>query len=231
MNRIISVINQKGGVGKTTLSLGIAAYLSSLGHRVLLIDADPQHSASDWQSLRDDTPFHVVQMARENMAVDAMKMAENYEYTVIDGPPNGAAISRSCIIASDFVLMPVEPSGLSDWASDLTVKHYEEARIIKPTLKCGFVVSRKIGKTVIGRQFRQTIADKGIDVLESEIDNKVGWAEAATLGLTILEYKPDSPEAEQLIALAQEIIKTLDEPEVLPELPETNEYIQEVSHA
>jgi Replication initiator protein A/AAA domain len=72
MSLIISFLNQKGGVGKTNLSINVAACLTMLGQRVLLIDADKQGTSSYWRSLRDDCPFEVVSMARENMARDAI---------------------------------------------------------------------------------------------------------------------------------------------------------------
>ena len=141
---IIAFLNQKGGVGKTTLSINMAADLANRGHKVLLIDADKQGSSSTWASLREDAPFQVVSLARENMARDALKLAADFEFTVIDGPPHAEEIARSCIIAADFVALPIEPSSLSTWAADLTVKQVQEAQEYKETLKCGFVVSRKI---------------------------------------------------------------------------------------
>ena len=147
---IISFLNQKGGVGKTTLSVNVAAALAADGYRVLLIDADNQASASTWAGLREDTAFRVVSLARENMAKDAMQLAADYQFTIIDGPPHAVGVSRSCTVASDMVVLPIEPSGLSNWASDMTVQQIREAQELKPTLKCGFVVSRKIQKTVIG---------------------------------------------------------------------------------
>lgn len=84
---IISFLNQKGGVGKTTLSVNVAAYLAEYGHRVLLIDADKQGSATTWASIRDDSQFQVVSMARANMARDALKLAADYAHTIIDGLP------------------------------------------------------------------------------------------------------------------------------------------------
>ena len=69
---IISFLNQKGGVGKTTLSINVAAALAARGHKLLLIDADKQCSASTWAGLREEPAFQVVSMARENMAKEAL---------------------------------------------------------------------------------------------------------------------------------------------------------------
>ena len=85
---IISFLNQKGGVGKTTLSINVAAALAARGHKLLLIDADKQCSASTWAGLREEPAFQVVSMARENMAKEALWLASDFAFTIIDGPPH-----------------------------------------------------------------------------------------------------------------------------------------------
>lgn len=218
---IISFLNQKGGVGKTTLSVNVAACLARQGHRVLLIDADKQSSSTTWAGLREDAPFQVVSMARANMARDAMKLAADYTHTVIDGPPHAEEIARSCIVASDFVVLPIEPSGLSTWASDLTVRQVKEARDFKPSLKCGFVVSRKIGKTVIGREIRTMAAEAGLPILRSEVEQRVAFAESLTMGQTIFEWANGSTATREIEHLTREIERYVEE-DVLSS-PETEE--------
>jgi chromosome partitioning protein len=203
---IISFINQKGGVGKTTIAINVASDLANQGYKTLLIDADKQGSSSTWASLREETPFQVVSLARENMAKDALSLASEYDFTLIDAPPHAEAISRSCIIASDLVVMPIEPSGLSTWASDVTVQQVEQAKEYKDTLKCGFVVSRKIGNTVIGRQVRNMVEETGMRVFDADIENRVAFAESLTMGQTIFEWSVDKKAMNEIKTLTKELV-------------------------
>jgi len=205
---IISFVNQKGGVGKTTISVNVAACLVRQGYKVVLIDADKQATSSTWASLRDENPFPVVAMPRENMAREAIELSRNYDFTIIDAPPHAEAIMRACIIAADFVIMPIEPSGPSAWAKDETVKQIQQAATFKETLKRAFVVSRKIGNTVIGRDIRGMVEDSGIPVLKTDIEQRVAQAEALTLGKTIFEYgaKGAKEARDEIEALTKEIM-------------------------
>ncbi|PCH79762.1 MAG: cobyrinic acid a,c-diamide synthase [Hyphomicrobiales bacterium] len=203
---IISFINQKGGVGKTTIAINVASALAQQGYKTLLIDADKQGSSSTWASLREETPFQVVSLARENMAKDALSLATEYDFTLIDAPPHAEAVSRSCIIASDLVVMPIEPSGLSTWASDVTIRQVEQAREYKETLKCGFVVSRKIGKTVIGSQVRKMVENTGMRVFDADIENRVAFAESMTMGQTIFEWGADKKAMAEIETLTEELV-------------------------
>jgi chromosome partitioning protein len=212
----MSFLNQKGGVGKTTLAINVAACLAGLGQKVLLIDADKQHTAADWKSLRpdDDKIFTLVSMSRENMALEIMELSAGYDFTVIDGPPQAETISRSCIVASDLVIVPIEPGGFSTWSGDVTVKQLREAQEFKPALKSGFLVSRKITGTVLGRDARANAAGEGLRVFETEVENRVAFAEAGTLGKTIFEWAANSPAVREIQTLTHELLDVFNEQDI-----------------
>ena len=202
---ILSFLNQKGGVGKSTLSTNAADYFYRKGHKPLLIDADPQGTINDWAARRDELPFPVMHLARDNMAREILSHAANYDHIVIDGPPRAEALSRAVIIASDLVVMPIEASGASDWASQTTIRQIREAREYKDTLLSVFLVSRIIPNTVISRSIRDHVADYGIPLLNATVANRVPYAEALTMGKTIFEWAGRSTAAREFSNLMEEI--------------------------
>ena len=202
---ILAFLNQKGGVGKSTLSTNAADYFHRRGARPLLIDADPQGTTNDWATRRDDLLFPVMQLARDNMAREILSHAANYDHVVIDGPPRAEALSRAVIIASDLIVMPIEASGASDWASQTTIRQIREAREYKDNLLSVFLVSRIIPNTVISRSIRDHVADYGIPLLKATVANRVSYAEALTMGKTIFEWAARSRAAHEFSTVMEEI--------------------------
>jgi chromosome partitioning protein len=205
---IIGILNQKGGVGKTTLAVNLAAGLARTGARVLLIDADPQGSALDWAAARQETPlFAVVGLPRATVHKEIEVVGHGYDHIVIDGPPRVTDLARSAIMASDVVLIPVQPSPYDIWAAEEVVKLISEARVYKENLKACFVVNRKIANTAIGRDVGEALAAYPLPVLKASVTQRVVFAEAAAQGKSIFEMGQDAAAAVEVQAVMKELLK------------------------
>ena len=135
---IVALLNQKGGVGKTTLALHLAGRWAGKGRRVLVVDADPQGSALDWSeqraSLGHPRLFGVLGLPRETLHRELPAIAADVDHVIVDGAPRIAGVARSALLAADVVLVPATPSPLDGWASAEMLRLLEEARVFRPDL-------------------------------------------------------------------------------------------------
>lgn len=205
---IISLLNQKGGVGKTTLAVHLSAALVQRGRTVLLVDADPQGSALDWSASREAAAlFPVVGLPTKNLAREITPHTAHYDDIVIDGPPRVNELARAAIIAADVVLIPVQPSPYDVWAAKEIVELLNEASVFKENQKSAFVINRKIVNTAIGRDVADALAGYPIPVLPTAVSQRVAFAESAAQGSTVLELDPKSSASQEINALTDEFLK------------------------
>lgn len=205
---IISVLNQKGGVGKTTLAIHISHALVLMGFKVLLVDADPQGSARDWAAARAlPAPFPVVGLDRPTIHRDLPALVQDFDHVVIDGPPRVSDLARSAIMAADLVVVPLQPSPYDIWAADEIIKLIVEASVFKEKLKSVFVINRKIVNTAIGRDVVEALEQYPIPVLKTAVSQRVAFAESAATGRTVLETERLGAAAKEVTALVQELMK------------------------
>jgi chromosome partitioning protein len=210
MPKVIAILNQKGGVGKTTLAVHIATALARKSRSVLLLDADPQGSALDWAAARHGEPlFPVVGLPKSSIHKELPALASNYDVVIIDGPPRVYDVARSAIMASDLVLVPVQPSPYDVWAAKEIIDLLNEATVYKPSLQKAFVINRKIVNTAIGRDVAEALSEYPIPVLKTAVCQRVAFAESATQGLTVYELDPDMLAAQEMNHLASEVEELL----------------------
>lgn len=204
---IISVQNQKGGVGKTTLAVHISYVLATSKKRVLLIDADPQGSSRDWAAIREDEPpFSVVGLDRPTIHRDLPKLSEGYDHVVIDSPPRVTDLARSAMMAAELVVIPIQPSPYDVWAASDVIELVKEAMVFKENLQAVFVINRKIVNTAIGRDVVEAISDYAIPIAKNHICQRVAFAESAATGQTVMELNRFSTASKEVKALVKELL-------------------------
>jgi chromosome partitioning protein len=208
---IVALLNQKGGVGKTTLALHLAGVWARQGCRVTVIDADPQGSALDWseQRAKEGGPrlFGVLGLARDTLHREAPEIARGVDHVVIDGPPRIAGLMRSALLAADVVLVPAQPSPFDGWASGEMLNLIREARIFRPELVARFVLNRCAARTIIARETGDALAEHDPPVLAARIGQRVAFADAARTGQLVFEVDAGGAAAREITALAAEIAR------------------------
>lgn len=203
--RVIAVLNQKGGSGKTTIATHLARALQLDGAEVLLVDSDPQGSARDWAAVREDQPVPVVGLDRPTIERDLKSIAKK-DYVVIDGAPQAHDLAVSALKAAHFILIPVQPSPYDIWAtSDLVDLVKQRIAITEGQLKAAFLISRAIRNTKLGHEVTEALIGYELPILGVRIMQRVSYPTTAATGTTVLDTEPQGDAAKEIRALMEEI--------------------------
>lgn len=234
---VITVANQKGGCGKTTLSMNIAGALAREGgYRVLLIDADPQASAMQWRKNNEESalPFDIRPFPHAVLHKELKQLAESYDVVLIDCPPGGGvsqpsnadkaeSICRSAMLAADVLLVPIRPTPLDYHASHALLPLIRDVAFLREGLKVFIAINGKApGRTRLGDEAGALAADLfqvdgvKIRVLKSEVCTRQTFAQAPLVGQVVVDYDPASKAADEIRNLTEELVECLvsDTPQV-----------------
>jgi chromosome partitioning protein len=211
--KIIAVANQKGGVGKSTVSMLLAGTWASAGYKVLVVDSDPQGTATQWSSTSDESvfPASVISLAGMGSKLhrEVQKHVDNYDLVVIDCPPSVELQSQSALLIADIALIPLPPSPPVLWGSRGIKLLIEKAEVVNPELR-GFILLNKVKKTALSRDIQELLADFGLPVLKNSLRELTAYEEASALGCTVHELGSSARVASELVdELAQEILDLL----------------------
>jgi chromosome partitioning protein len=204
--RVITVAQQKGGAGKTTLAVHLGVCWAGQGRRVALLDIDPQESLTTWFRLRDG--FAGSDAGRlEHRAVSGWRTSGEIErlradrdIILIDSPPHAQTEAKVAIRAAELLLVPVQLSPMDLWATRPTLKLAEGER--RPWI---LVLNRVPARSALSEAMRAQIQEQRLPVALSSLGNRTLFASSLMEGKGVTEAAPLSPAAMEITALADEL--------------------------
>jgi chromosome partitioning protein len=205
--KIISIVNQKGGVGKTTVAINLGIGLARRNFRVGFLDTDPQGTAFQWQSIEGNVAFEVKHHPYRISSKVITEANRNHNLLIIDTPPAIGDITSSVLANCHLAIIPLAPSILDIWSSRATIDMIEEAKKINPKLKGRLLVSRKVPRTRLGRDGREAIVALEMDILDTEISQRIAYVESMIAGVSVFQYAPKSEASKEMEDLCEEVLR------------------------
>jgi chromosome partitioning protein len=198
--RIIALLAEKGGAGKSTIATNLAWVLDE-ENSTLLVDADPQQTALDWSDLSEDGPPTV--KVGEGSVSDIPRIASDYEYVILDGAPRLTDLTKQAARTADLVVVPVHPSAADIWSSEAVVDLCEQFGT-----EVVFCISRGIVGSTLTDSARKALETFDVQVLEGT-RQRVSYVRALNSGSSVLESSDDAA-AEEICSLKDELLKYID---------------------
>lgn len=205
--KVIAIVGNKGGAGKTTLSLNIANGLNRK-LKTAIIDADPQGSSLQWRAFGSDDSADVYEIS-DNIRDQLKELKHKYDAVIIDCPPSVHAEQTNLALEiSDHALIPVQPSPVDLWATVHIEQAIERAREINPQLKPLLVINQLEPRTMLSKIVREAVNEIGLPVADAVIRRRAVYRSSALEGKSIYDVgRRGDAAVEELEQLIQEFIQ------------------------
>ncbi|MEJ2180152.1 MAG: ParA family partition ATPase [Gammaproteobacteria bacterium] len=209
---VIAVVGNKGGAGKTTLSINIASGMHRRFSTVLL-DADPQRSSFQWREIAERDDIVEVIDAVEDVVETVRHYRDRYDCVVIDCPPSvQSAQARQALTCSDVAVIPVLPSPLDLWATVHVEQELEWARSVNPGIKGLVVVNQLESRTLLSKLIREALAEIELPVAKTAITRRMAFRNAMLQGCSVLDAGAVAYDAaEDINQLVDEVMDYIEE--------------------
>jgi len=203
---IIAIVGNKGGAGKTTLSVNLAAGISR-DHSIAMIDADPQGSSLQWRAIAGDNVNFPVYAPTFSLKEQAISYSKNNDYVLIDCPPSVHAPQTISVLEfADIALVPVQPSPVDLWATVHIEKAIKEAREVNPKLAAKLVINQLEARTTLSKLVRDVVTEIGIPVADTAVRRRAIYRNSALEGKSIYGTgKRGADAAQELDSLINEV--------------------------
>lgn len=208
--RIMTVAQQKGGSGKTTLAANLAVAWSLDGKRsVAVLDVDPQGSLGEWFERREErmgedrTGLTFRTASGWGAKREARSLARDHDLVVIDTPPHADLELRSAIENAALVVVPVQPSPADLWATEATLEAAAKERV-----SALMVLNRVPPRARLTEEMAAALREFAAPLAATRLGNRVAYSEGFKVGGAPVELRASSPAAEEVRALAAEVLKS-----------------------
>lgn len=224
--KVVTFCNQKGGCGKTSLSMQVAGGFAHRGYRTLIVDADPQGTATRWSSAApDDNPFPAtvagLSAAGGKVHREVQKFINDYDLIVIDCPPAvDSPVPQSALMVSDLALVPVIPSPTDLWAAVGIRDLIKRTQDVNETLQARLVPNMVQPNTTLAKEALDLLRDFGIPTAQNSFSLRTAYRQAAVYGSTVHSLK-DARAIEEVEALVSEALELLKLPKQAPKRMKT----------
>jgi chromosome partitioning protein len=205
--RIITIAQQKGGAGKTTLAAHLALAWHEMGESVALVDIDPQGSLSRWFQARQaalgpgEAGVSVATVTGWRASGEIERLGAKHSLIVIDSPPHAETEAKMAIRSAHLVVVPVQPSPLDLWATRPTVEIAAAERV--PLI---LVLNRVPARNPLKEEVEQALAELSAPVAKARLGNRSALSASMATGRSVGEAAPDSQAAKEVARLGRELL-------------------------